>query len=564
MSKSIRDWCVGRKIYPNLFFNKVSNVGIFSISQIEAKLHQQLEPLEKLCLKMLVSFEKITRIEVHVFSGMSLSICENALQRLEANELIEIVEYDSDLLNDNLHRLEIETGNGWKTSGLEELLKRKFIKQFQITKQGIQSISDEGKTVVDLIDLNMMITGNPFYVFMDKVRLKPQGFDELVMSADLTYTVLNLAKSIQERSGITPISITNHSISQGREVVTANFWIGVEKDNGKKGRNQFQAFLSSNSFDRWVRPPWSDEFHNYIPKFKDNISIICKSFESTFDMVREVINEGLSLNKDKISWTLKSDLEMLLLINSVKPELIKEIEPEIRFKVPDSAWFLIMLLQLDSYDELSDKGLKAARFHANITRKGFNLENGYKTWQKIFSKWRKKSSYTEYDKTLKMLVELDCLTERLPDISMIYIDLDAILGYNKRGKQEWNFSRIRQLDKLLDNVSITNRVYLVSQQFYNRIDEEEIAKEWEKDHILEIMDEGWEIHPGIMSAAKKDSFYLGNRKIPSSDDFKELRRHSRNIRFHFDKNTLLIRGIEPFYDYKNENVIEKLYKLHYE
>lgn len=564
MSKSIRDWCVGRKIYPNLFFNKISNVGVFSISQIEAKLHQQLEPLEKLCLNMLVSFKKITRIEVHVFSGMSISICENALQRLEAIELIEIVEYNRNVLNENLTRLETETGDEWKTSGLEELLKRKFIKQFQITKQGLQSIKDEGKTIVDLIDLNMMITGNPFYVFMDTVRLKPQGFDELAMSADLTYTVLKLAKSIEDRSGITPISITNHSISQGREVVTSNYWVGVEQTNGKKKRNRFQAFLSSNSFDRWVRPPWSEEFQNFIPKFKDNKSIISKSLESTFDMVEEVINEGLSLNKDKISWTLKSDLEMLLLVNSVKPELIKDVEPEIRFKVPDSAWFLIMLLQLDSFDELSAKGLKAARFHANITRKGFNLENGYKTWQKIFSKWRKKSSYTEYEKTLKMLVELDCLTERLPDISMIYIDLDAILGYNKRGKQEWNFSRIRQLDKLLDNVSITNRVYMVSEKFYNKIDEEDIAKQWEEDHILETIDEDWKTHPGIISAASEDCYYLGNRKIPTSDEFKELRRHSRNIRFHFDKNTLLIRGIEPFYDYKNENVIEKLYKLHYE
>ncbi len=35
------------------------------------------------------------------------------------------------------------------------------------------------------------------------------------------------------RSGITPISITNHSISQGREVVTSNYWIGVEKLNGE-------------------------------------------------------------------------------------------------------------------------------------------------------------------------------------------------------------------------------------------------------------------------------------------------------------------------------------------
>lgn len=564
MSKAIRDWCVGRKIYPNIFFNKVSNVGVFSISQVEAEIHLQLEPLEKLCLKMLISFKKVTRIEVHVFSGMSLSICESALQKLESIELIEIVDYDDNMLSENLSRLENESGSDWRMSEITELLKRTFIKQFRITKSGLQSIKDEGKTVVDLVDLNIMITGNPFYVFIDKVRLKPQGFDELPMSSDLTFTVLNLVKSIQERSGITPISITNHSISQGREVVTSNYWIAVENLNRKKDHNRFHTFLSSNSFDRWVRPPWHDDFSNYLPEFDETINIVHKSLESTFDMVGDVISEGLSLNKDKISWTLKSDLEMLLLINSVKPELIKEIEPEIRLKIADYPWFLILILKLDSFDDLSDQALIAARFHANITRKGFNLDKGYKTWQKIFNKWKKKTSYTKYENTLKLLVEHDCLTERLPDISMIYIDLDAFLSYNKRGSQEWNFSRIRQLDKLLDKASITNRTYLASSDFHNKIDEEDIATQWEKDHNLEIIDRDWEIHPGIVSAAQENCYYLGNRNIPSSDEYKELRRHSRNIKFHFDKKTLLIRGIEPFYDFKNENVIDKLYILHYE
>ena len=418
MSKAIRDWCVGRKIYPNLFLNKVSNVGIFSISQIEAEVHQQLEPLETLCLRMLSTFKKITRIEVHVFSGMSLSICENALQRLESIELIENTDFDSVLLNENLTRLENESGSDWRMAEITELLKRKFIKQFQITKSGLQSIKDEGNTVIDLVDLDIMITANPFYVFMDKVRLKPQGFDELPMSSDLTFTVLNLVKSIQKRSGITPISITNHSISQGREVVTSNYWIGVETLNGKKNNKRFHTFLSSNSFDRWVRPPWDDEFTNYLPEFTDTISLVHKSLESTFDMVGEVISEGLSLNKNKISWTLKSDLEMLLLINSVKPELIKEIEPEIRLQIRDYPWFLILILRLEAFDDLSDQALMAARFHANITRKGFNLDKGYKTWQKIFSKWKKKTSYTKYEDTLKLLVEHDCLTERLPEIGI--------------------------------------------------------------------------------------------------------------------------------------------------
>ena len=113
------------------------------------------------------------------------------------------------------------------------------------------------------------------------------------------------------------------------------------------------------------------------------------------------------------------------------------------------------------------------------------------------SKWKKKTSYTKYESTLKLLVEHDCLTERLPEISMMYIDLDAILSYNKRGSQEWNFSRIRQLEKLLDNASITNRIYMTTKEFHNKIDEEAVAIQWEKDNVIEIIDKGGDVNYGM-------------------------------------------------------------------
>ncbi|MHA2275361.1 MAG: hypothetical protein ACXAC2_06325 [Candidatus Kariarchaeaceae archaeon] len=82
MSTAIRDWCKTRKIFPNLFLHKVSNVGLFSISNVEAEIHKKLEPLEKVCLEMLNTFDRITRIEVHIFTGLSLTVCDNTLHSL--------------------------------------------------------------------------------------------------------------------------------------------------------------------------------------------------------------------------------------------------------------------------------------------------------------------------------------------------------------------------------------------------------------------------------------------------------------------------------------------------
>ncbi|MFV2014593.1 MAG: hypothetical protein ACC656_04155, partial [Candidatus Heimdallarchaeota archaeon] len=114
MSSVIRDWCKTRKIFPNVFLHKVSNVGLFSISNVEAEIHKRLEPLEKACLEMLLVFDRISRIELYIFTGLSLSVCEQTMQILEQNELIEVVEYDKEILQDNLTRLEQEVGSDWK------------------------------------------------------------------------------------------------------------------------------------------------------------------------------------------------------------------------------------------------------------------------------------------------------------------------------------------------------------------------------------------------------------------------------------------------------------------
>ncbi|MHA2097966.1 MAG: hypothetical protein ACW99A_04710, partial [Candidatus Kariarchaeaceae archaeon] len=479
MSTAIRDWCKTRKIFPNLFLHKVSNVGLFSISNVEAEIHKKLEPLEKVCLEMLNTFDRITRIEVHIFTGLSLTVCDNTLHSLEQSELIEAVDYDKKILEGNLARLQAEIGDDWQVPTINTLLKRKIIKQFTVTDIGSNAAKESGRTIIDLVNLDIMITGNPFYVFLDSVRLKPQGFDHLSMTPELTYSVLNLAKNIEYRSGIKPLSITNHSIAEGKEVVTSNYWISVESKNGANfNKSKFNAFLSSNSFDRWVQPKWSDELFNFIPQAKSNTALVTKSLESTFDMVEEVISEGLSINKDKVSWTLVCDLEMLLLISPIRPTLIQDVKPEVRLIVSNSPWQLILLLQLESYDVLADQALKAARFHASISRGGFSLEKGYNTWSKIMDKWGKKKNYDEYRKIIQLLSENDCLIESISEINKIYIDIDNILSINKRGKQPWNFSRIRQLETLLDDASITNRHYISSKNTLNRIDESEIFEEW--------------------------------------------------------------------------------------
>lgn len=565
MLTAIRDWCKTRKIYPNIFLHKVSSVGLFSISNIEAKIQKKLEPLEKACLGMLQIFDRTTRIELHIFTGLSLSVCENTLQNLEQNNLIEVVDYNKKLLDENLARLEKEVGTDWKLPTIMSILDRKLIKQFQITDIGKEAISDSGKTIVDLIDLDIMITANPFYVFLDSVRLRPQGFDTLNMTPELTYSILNLTKSIEKRSGIQPISITNHSIADGKEVVTSNYWISIDGNNGKELSNsKFNAFLSSNSFDRWVRPDWSNELYKQIPQYDSNLSMVIKTISSTFDMVDEVITEGLVLNKDKISWTLIVDLEMLLLIAPIRPELIQEVNPEIRISIPDSSWHMVMLLQLEGYDDLATQGLEAARFHANVSRGGFNLEKGYRTWTKMMQKWGKKTNYGDFREIIKLLAENNCLMLKESAISKIYIDLDNLVSFNKRGKQSWNFSRISQLEALLKEASITNLHYLGSKELGNRIDQEENFKQWVKGVNFEEIELRNKIPPGMVLALDNKCHYLGNGRIPDTDEYKEFRRTSMNIRFRIDKNTLKIPGIEPFYDFKTESIIEKLYSIHYE
>lgn len=565
MSTAIRDWCKSRKIFPNIFLHKVSSVGLFSISNVEAKIQKRLEPLEKACLNMLLIFDRTTRIELHIFTGLSLSVCENTLQILEQNNLIEVVEYSKKYLDDNLTRLEKEVGTDWKLPTIMTILERKLIKQFQITDIGKEAISDSGKTIVDLINLDIMITANPFYVFFDSVRLRPQGFDTLSMTPELTYSILNLTKLIEKRSGIQPISITNHSIADGKEVVTSNYWISVDGKNGKElTKSNFNAFLSSNSFDRWVRPDWSDELYKQIPHYDNNLAMVIKTISSTFDMVDEVITEGLVLNKDRTSWTLSADLEMLLLISPIRPELIQEVNPEIRISIPESSWHMVMLLQLEGYDDLAIQALKAARFHANVSRGGFNLEKGFRTWTKMMQKWGKKINYNEYREIILLLAEHNCLMVKESGISKIYIDLDNLVSFNKRGKQSWNFSRIKQLEVLLDESSITELYYLGSKELSNRIDQEENFKQWLNKVNYEEIEPKGKIHPGMVMALENKCHYLGNGRIPDTDEFKDFRRNSKNIRFRIDKNTLKIPGIEPFYDIKTENIIEKLYSIHYE
>ena len=98
----------------------------------------------------------------------------------------------------------------------------------------------------------------------------------------------------------------------------------------------------------------------------------------------------------------------------------------------------------------------------------------------------------------------------------------------------------------------------------NRIDQEENFKQWVKEVNFEQIEKEGKIHQGMIMALDDDCHYLGNRRIPDTDEYKEFRRNSMNIRFRIDKNALKIAGIEPFYDLKTENIIEKLYRMHYE
>ncbi len=540
-------------------------VGIFRITEVESVITEQLTPLEKLCLSLAKKFEYLTRLEVHCLSGVSINISTENLENLHTHGMLELVDYNEIKLKENVKTLIDEIGEDWFTPQINRIASRKYIKQYKITNKGTNALNSQSKLIQSPIDINLIITANPFHLFNQKIELRHNGYEDISMTPELTDQILKLAKKYEKEIGIDPKYIGSNSISEGKEVTTAFFWISVNHDTISKPSNAgYQVYITSNSFGKWVKPSWNSSLNQLLPKYEMVENLIGSAISEHFDMVEEVVIEGLELGIDRMIWLLKCDLEMLLLINNSNPEPIQEIKTEISLPIPNLMWKVVFIMQLDTQDDLANKALTAARFHSRASKRGFNFDSGYKTWSNMMNNWDRSVSQKEYSDILNMLVKYDCLTEVLPNIEQVYIDLDNLMSHQRRGRQQWEFSRIRQLTSILGKANINDVFFIASDEFIDKIDEDHIAQEWIDKGKIEIHDYQFKIHPAIQQAAENNGFYLGNRKIPQGDEFKDIRIYSRKLKFFINRGTLKIPGLEPFYERKVKNVLSIMYDEYYE
>jgi len=563
ISSSIRAWNASQNRYPSIFLYQKTPTGIFSITDVEAEVTEDLLPLELLCLQLTDYLEKITRIEVHALSGVSIEVANDMLHDLQLNGLIKLTEYDAEKLHTNIEKLSCQLGDDWLTPHIKEISGRALLQQFQLTEEGKQSVNSGQKTIRKNVDLNLAITGTPFYLFYDTFDLKSDGYELISMDRNLVKYILGHAESHAEYTGIKPLSIGASSVTEGKEVSHTNFWITLEGDADQHIDDvKYAMYLSSPSFDRWNTPPWNDKLRSMVPDIEYVENFVIKSMSETWMMVEDVIEEGLSLAQDKLTWKLEADLEMQKLIFNVMKEPINDTQAEITLRLANTDWNVVILVQLEPWDDLAYRSLRSGRFHARVSRKGFTLEEGYIEYQEMLQEWDRKSKRSEYLETLDTLVENNCLIERLPKVNQILVDVDDVLREKRRDRQDWQFNRLREIEKIMEENNIENIKYFATSMVEKKIDEPDSLKSWIDDGKIEIIDNFVTDVPEIIQLARQnEAHYLGSKKINRGNQEQE---YARTLSFRITKKRFTIPGLEPFYDWRMENLFEKMYNTFYE
>lgn len=546
-------------------------MGIFNITGVEAEVKSKLDAVSWICLSLANTFGKVSRIEIHAISGIDEKLIQNHLDQLATYSLLETISYDELALNKNIKRIDTEIGSDWKTKSIKAILSRNLLRQFTISNTGKEAIKDSNKTVIDSVTLDLAISGTPFHIFNAKLNPRANTYQEIEMDPELISKVVSLAKDKKDVSGINPLSISSNSVALGKSITTSQIWVSLsQKDSSlSTKKSDKNIFLTSATFDRWATPEWDESILDTFPEYGSLKDIVVSAISNSYDMLEEIILDSLKLDSDGITWTLEVDLEMAMFINKRDSDLIKYTKTEVSLDLPNTKWRISIILQLEPYyeseeDLLALRALRGARFHTLANRRGFNRIIGYKLFKDIMKKWDKKSDMEDYKNTLSDLVEYGCLIEKMPKIQELIVDLDNILNQDRRGSQKWNFHRITQLEKILDNAKIDKITYVASDKFNSKLDDKGKANKWKKSVILLILEDSTnKLHPAISKAQERGCHYLGNRHIPKTKELKEMRIKSRQIRFKINKNNLSISDLDPFFEWRMENLFEVMYKEFY-
>ncbi len=570
ISQTIRNWTKNHKFSTNILLYQYTPVGLFKITDVDTQVRTNLEAIEQLILALTKSMSKITRIEVSVVSGLEISMIEPTLDKLTKNQLIKLSEFDGSILNQNMERLRGEFGNEWENPKTKRILDRQYIKQFEITPTGENALATNKKSVSEILDLELVLTGKPFSVYQGSVGLQQEGYDKIQMTPQLVSQVLNLTASNKSADHIIPKQINMQTVSEGKEVTNAQYWVAMEPKDKKLSfeKSRYNVFLTSRSFDRWINPQWNSELIDELPDYDNIHDLVVDAISETFNMVKSVIRDGLTLSRDKVTWVFECDLEMLLLISKSSPELIAETRTEVSLDIPNCDWKLTMIIELraiEEEDDLSKIALESGRFHARSSRRGFNRDSGFEVWQRMNNELSQNTKISDYKANLSHLVKYKCLVEIIPEIDNLVVDVEDLMKHNRRDSQQWLFNRLRITKKLLEELN-TKVTYVTPNILVGKIDEADEYQQWSKENDIEIFDLGDKssIHPAIKRAAASKAYYVGNRKIPKGDKFKSLRIHGRQLNFTLDKNIIKIPKIEPFYEWRMESIFEKLYSEYYD
>lgn len=564
-SNSIRDYTSRNTFTPAVLFKHDTPASIINITQVEAVVSSKLEPIEWISLAAAQQLHAITRVEILALTGFSLELIEDTLDVLLESGLLNLIDYDADILQQNIDRLIAEFGSEWMNAQVTEITNREYVKQYSISKKGATFLKKGKKEIHDVLDLDMIVTANPFKLVYEKVTLKHQSYEEIDVSVDFVNQIMHLAvlEGDKLENRIHPVAIGGDSVVTAFEIVSSQFWLAAAVD-AETNVTEYVPYITSSSFIRWANPELEDLVE--LTPFTSNLkNELVSALSNYLQMKESVIFENLQLHSSQKYWEFTCDLEMQKLLRMQTRTPIESTTAELTIRSTDD-WDIIFLVRVLPFDDLAERSLFAARLHSRVDRTGFTNSEGYATYMEIMREMSKTAQRDTYEAILQTLIEVEAIHVTLPTVKSIVIDLNDFLGKQQRRSHPWIFNRIQQLEQFLTTAEIKQVYYYAPKKILSKIDDKIAFEKWRQKVNLEIvenMDD--EIPESMIFAALQKHHYIGRRipHIKHNEELRIMRIERRGIPFSFDKK-LQIANLEPIYHWYPVDIINKLYHNYYE